>query len=141
VTSQQPPSDTSPLPAGQVPEPDGPLRVSTLELFFDLVFAFTLTQLATLLATPDISLASCGRVLLVFGVLWWMYGGYAWLTNTRTPNRAPERLLLLAGMAGFLVVGLAIRQGSAVPGRTRPGSSSASATWSWSACTGFCTTG
>ncbi len=50
-------------------------------------------------------------MLLVFGVLWWMYGGYAWLTNTRTPDRTPERLLLLLGMAGFLVVGLAIRNG------------------------------
>ncbi len=47
----------------------------------------------------------------MFGVLWWMYGGYAWLTNTRTPDRTPERLLLLLGMAGFLVVGLAIPHG------------------------------
>lgn len=93
------------------PTPDAPLRVSTLELFFDLVFAFTLTQLATLLDDSDISAASIAQVLLVFGVLWWMYGGYAWLTNTRTPDRAPERLLLLVGMAGFLVVGLAIRNG------------------------------
>ncbi len=34
--------------------------------------------------------------------------GYAWLTNSRTPSRTPERLLLLLGMAGFLVIGLAI---------------------------------
>jgi low temperature requirement protein LtrA len=93
------------------PTPDAPLRVSTLELFFDLVFAFTLTQLATLLDDNGISAASVVQALLVFGVLWWMYGGYAWLTNTRTPDRAPERLLLLVGMAGFLVVGLAIRNG------------------------------
>jgi low temperature requirement protein LtrA len=97
-----------------------PLRVSTLELFFDLVFAFTLTQLATLLDDNGISGASIVQVLLVFGVLWWMYGGYAWLTNTRTPDRAPERLLLLVGMAGFLVVGLAIRNGF---GSTRSASS------------------
>ncbi len=87
-----------------------PLRVSTLELFFDLVFAFTLTQLTELLAR-DLSLRGVAQVLLIFGVLWWMYGGYAWLTNTRTPDRAPERLLLLVGMAGFLVVGLAIPHG------------------------------
>jgi len=87
-----------------------PLRVSTLELFFDLVFAFTLTQLTELLA-HNLSLTGVVQVLLIFGVLWWMYGGYAWLTNTRTPDRTPERLLLLAGMAGFLVVGLAIPHG------------------------------
>jgi low temperature requirement protein LtrA len=84
--------------------------VSTLELFFDLVFAFTLTQLTSLLVrhfTP----AGALEVLLVFGVLWWMYGGYAWLTNTRAPNRTPDRLLLLVGMGGFLVCGLAIPHG------------------------------
>jgi low temperature requirement protein LtrA len=48
------------------------------------------------------------RALLIFGVLWWMYGGYAWLTNTATPSRPVERLLLLIGMSGFLVVALAI---------------------------------
>jgi low temperature requirement protein LtrA len=84
--------------------------VSTLELFFDLVFAFTLTQLTTLLAS-HLSVTGAAQVLLIFGVLWWMYGGYAWLTNTQTPDRTPERLLLLLGMAGFLVVGLAIPHG------------------------------
>jgi low temperature requirement protein LtrA len=93
------------------PTPDAPLRVSTLELFFDLVFAFTLTQLSALLDGDGFSASSIVQVLLVFGVLWWMYGAYAWLTNTRTPDRTPERLLLLVGMAGFLVVGLAIRNG------------------------------
>jgi low temperature requirement protein LtrA len=102
-------------------QPGGvPLRVSTLELFFDLVFAFTLTQLTELLA-HHLSLAGVAQVLLSFGVLWWMYGGYAWLTNTRTPDRAPERVLLLAGMAGFLVVGLAIPHGFGAEGATESG--------------------
>ena len=94
-------------PSKQRPEADPPQRVSTLELFFDLVFVFTITQLTSTLA-QDVTFAAAGRVLLVFGVLWWMYGGYAWLTNERTPTRAPERLLLLVGMAGFLVIGLSI---------------------------------
>jgi low temperature requirement protein LtrA len=89
---------------------DAPLRVTTLELFFDLVFAFTLTQLTALLVRR-FSPAGGLEVLLVFGVLWWMYGGYAWLTNARAPDRTPERLLLLVGMAGFLVAGLAIPHG------------------------------
>jgi low temperature requirement protein LtrA len=88
----------------------GPLRVTTLELFFDLVFAFTLTQLTTVL-TGGLSVVSVGRVLLVFGLLWWMYEGYAWLTNARPPVHASERILLLVGMAGFLIVGLAIPRG------------------------------
>ena len=91
------------------PETDGdlPLRVSTLELFFDLVFVFAITQLAGILS-HDVTVADGFRVLLVFGALWWMYGGYVWLSNARTPSRAPERLLMLLGMAGFLIMALAI---------------------------------
>ncbi|MGE5131528.1 MAG: low temperature requirement protein A [Gemmatimonadota bacterium] len=101
---------------GPVPAADsGPLRVSTLELFFDLVFAFTLTQLTALLAAR-LSGAGLAQVLLVFGVLWWMYGGYAWLTNTRRHERTAERLLLLLGMAGFLIAGLAIPRGFGASG-------------------------
>jgi low temperature requirement protein LtrA len=84
--------------------------VTTLELFFDLVFAFTLTQLTALLASR-FSVAAGVQVLLIFGLLWWMYEGYAWLTNARPPVRTAERLLLLVGMAGFLVIGLAIPHG------------------------------
>ncbi len=71
-------------------EGDLPLRVSTLELFFDLVFVFAITQLTGILA-HDVNVAAGVRVLLIFGVLWWMYGGYVWLANTRTPSRTPER--------------------------------------------------
>jgi low temperature requirement protein LtrA len=92
------------------PGPAEPLRVTTLELFFDLVFAFTLTQLATLLAS-GFTAADAARVLLIFGLLWWMYEGYAWLTNARPPVRTAERLLLLVAMAGFLTIGLAIPGG------------------------------
>jgi len=119
-TAGTPPPGTSPgtgtagtPPPGTSPgtDPDAlPLRVTTLELFFDLVFAFTLTQLASLLATgftPD----ALARVLLIFGLLWWMYEGYAWLTNARPPVHTAERLLLLVGMAGFLTIGLAIPDG------------------------------
>jgi low temperature requirement protein LtrA len=84
-----------------------PRRVGSLELFFDLVFVFTLTQLSTLL-THELSPAGLVRVLLIFGVAWWMYGGYAWLTNAAAPEGTGERLLLLTGMAGFMVVALAI---------------------------------
>src|SRR5690242_9164491 len=93
-----------------VMDPGEPLRVTTLELFFALVFAFTLTQLASLLE-HDLSLSGAFEVLLVFGVLWWMYGGYAWLTNTRAPVRTADRLLLLVGMGGFLICGLSIPHG------------------------------
>ena len=92
---------------GADPAGDLPLRVSTLELFFDLVFVFAITQLTGILS-HDVTVEDGFRVLLIFGVLWWMYGGYVWLSNARTPTQAPERLLMLVGMAGFLIMGLAI---------------------------------
>jgi low temperature requirement protein LtrA len=92
---------------------DTPLRVTTLETFFDLVFAFTLTQLTVVL---DHGPGGLGRVLLMFGLLWWMYEGYAWLTNARPPVHTTERLLLLVAMAGFLIVGLAIPRGFGADG-------------------------
>ena len=105
---------TSPSGPAATPDPP-PQRVSTLELFFNLVFVFTITQLTSTLA-KDVTLAAVGRLLLIFGVLWWMYGGYAWLTNARSPSRTPERLLLLLGMAGFLVIGLSIPHAFGAPG-------------------------
>src|SRR4051794_40594348 len=55
-------------------------RVSTLELFFDLVFVFTVTQLTSVL-THEVTWSALGHVMLMLGVIWWMYAGYAWLTN------------------------------------------------------------
>jgi low temperature requirement protein LtrA len=82
-------------------------RVSTLELFFDLVFVFTITQL-TAVISDDPTARGLLRVVLMLGVIFWMYGGYAWMTNAVAADRAARRLLLLAGMAGFLVLALAI---------------------------------
>jgi low temperature requirement protein LtrA len=83
------------------------LRVSTLELFFDLVFVFTLTQLTGLLA-GDLTAETMARVVLIFNVLFWMYAAYAWLTNQVPPDRPARRLLLILGMAAFLVCALAV---------------------------------
>jgi low temperature requirement protein LtrA len=87
--------------------PSQRVRVSTLELFFDLVFVFTITQLADTLA-DDFGWEMFGNVMLILFVVWWMYSGYAWLTNAVAPNSTTRRTLLLAGMAGFLVMALAI---------------------------------
>lgn len=82
-------------------------QVSTLELFFDLVFVFTLTQLTHLL-TEKLNPLGIVQVLLIFGVSWWMYGGYAWLTNHLPLTRPVHRLLLLLAMGAFLIQALAI---------------------------------
>src|SRR6266496_6126562 len=82
-------------------------RVTTLELFFDLVFVFTLTQLTALLS-KTLSWESLLQSFLIFIVLFWMYGGYVWLTNSVPPVTPGHQLLLIAGMAAFLICALAI---------------------------------
>ncbi len=82
-------------------------RVTTLELFFDLVFVFTITQLTAVLY-HDVSWRSLLQVVLMLGVIFWMYGGYAWMTNAVTADTTARRLLLLGGMAGYFVLALAI---------------------------------
>ena len=86
---------------------DAPVRVSTLELFFDLVFVFTITQLTAVIGEHT-GAAGLARAVLMLGLIWWMYGAYAWLTNAVAPNSTPRRLLLLGGMAAFFVQALAI---------------------------------
>jgi low temperature requirement protein LtrA len=88
------------------PGPDAGMRVSALELFSDLVFVFAITQLTTVLVNHR-TWVGLGHVLLIFGMVWWMYGGYIWLTNAVRPDRPVRRVLLLGAMAGFLVMGLA----------------------------------
>jgi low temperature requirement protein LtrA len=90
-------------------EPDRSARVSTLELFFDLVFVFTITQLTNVLV-DGADVASVVQVVVMFLVIWWMYDAYAWLTNAIATDRLRHRLLLIGGMGGFLVIALAIPQ-------------------------------
>jgi low temperature requirement protein LtrA len=82
-------------------------RVSTLELFFDLVFVFTVTQLTALLANT-ITVVVALRVMLMLAIVLWMYGGYAWLTNAISPNTRFRRTWYLVGMGGFLGISLSI---------------------------------
>jgi low temperature requirement protein LtrA len=82
-------------------------KVSTLELFFDLVFVFTITQLTGLLVDGS-GAASAVQVAVLLAVIWWMYDGYAWLTNAIATDLVRFRLLLLGGMGGFLVMAMTI---------------------------------
>jgi low temperature requirement protein LtrA len=82
-------------------------RVSTLELFFDLVFVFTITQLTAVLS-HDLSLTALGQVMVMLALIWWMYAGYAWLTNSISTRGLRERAILLGGMAGYLILALAV---------------------------------
>jgi low temperature requirement protein LtrA len=86
---------------------DEEIRVSSIELFFDLVFVFTITQLTALLASAPNG-KSLAQILLMLTVIWWMYAAFAWLTNAVPPVRTALRLPLMAGMAAFFVISLTI---------------------------------
>jgi low temperature requirement protein LtrA len=81
-------------------------QVTSLELFFDLVFVFTITQLTA--TELQGGWAVTGRSALLLLLLWWMYGGYAWLTNAAPPVTARRRTLLVLGMIGNFVTAMAI---------------------------------
>ncbi|KGQ20490.1 Membrane protein [Lysobacter dokdonensis DS-58] len=82
-------------------------KVGMVELFFDLVFVFAVTQLShTLVAdlTPS-GLAQVG--LLLVGV-WWVWINTSWVTNWLDPERIPVRAGLLALMLAWLGISVAI---------------------------------
>jgi low temperature requirement protein LtrA len=81
-------------------------HVTSLELFFDLVFVFTITQLTATVLPGGWALT--GRTALLLLILWWMYGGYAWLTNAAPPITPRRRILLVLGMIGLFVTAMAI---------------------------------
>jgi low temperature requirement protein LtrA len=82
-------------------------RVTPLELFFDLVFVLALTQCTALMAaTPTWQGVAQG--LLVLGVLWWSWVGYAWLTSVIDPEEGAVRIVIFAAMAAFLVAALCV---------------------------------
>ncbi|MGS2616445.1 low temperature requirement protein A [Micromonospora sp. LZ34] len=89
------------------PRLDPARRVTPVEVFFDVVFVFTVTQLTGVLE-GDLTWAGLGRIVLVFAVLWYPYTGYAWLTNQVPPRGAAQKIPLFAGMAGFLLTSVAI---------------------------------
>ena len=82
-------------------------RVSPLELFFDLVFVFAITQVTALMAA-DPTWTGLGRGLLVIGAIWWAWAAYAWLTNEVDPDRTRVRVATFAAMVAMLVASLAL---------------------------------
>jgi low temperature requirement protein LtrA len=82
-------------------------RVTPLELFFDLVFVLAITQCTALMAATP-TWEGLARGLLVLGVLWWAWVGYAWLTSVVDPEEGFVRLVIFGAIAGLLVVSLCV---------------------------------
>ena len=81
--------------------------VTPLELFFDLVFVFALTQVTGFMS-DDPTWAGLGRGMLILAALWWTWGAYAWLTNEIDPDEGSARLAVFGSMAAMFVAALAV---------------------------------
>jgi low temperature requirement protein LtrA len=84
-------------------------RVMPLELFFDLVFVLAITQCTALMA-DDPTWEGLARGMLVLGVLWWSWVGYAWLTSVVDPEEGGVRIAIFGAMAALLIVALCVPQ-------------------------------
>jgi low temperature requirement protein LtrA len=85
---------------------EGEERVTPLELFFDLVFVFAITQVTGFLAANEGG-AGLLRGGLLLAALWWAWAAYAWLTNTLDPEEGGVRLAVFASAGAMLIVALA----------------------------------
>ena len=82
-------------------------RVTPLELFFDLIFVFAITQV-TGLVVANPTWTGLAQGLVVLGVLWWSWAAYAWLTNTINPDEGLVRIAMFGAMGAMLVASLAV---------------------------------
>lgn len=82
-------------------------KVSFVELFFDLVFVFSISQLAHSLAENFTPLGALEAVMLIFAI-WWVWVFTAWVTNWLDPDRMPVRIMLFVLMFAGLILSSAI---------------------------------
>ncbi len=82
-------------------------RATSLELFYDLVFVFSVTQVSHLLLN-HLTWAGVGQSALVLMVVWWSWNYTTWVTNELDPDSVVVRLMLIAVMLGSLIMAVAI---------------------------------
>lgn len=81
--------------------------VTPLELFFDLVFVFALTQIDELMADHP-SVVGIVRGVLLLAVMWWSWTGYAWLGNVARADEGAVRVAMFTAMGGVFVAAITI---------------------------------
>ena len=81
--------------------------VTTLELFFDLVFVFAITQITAFMAS-DLGIRGCLRGLVLLSLLWFAWCSYSWLGNQAHADEGILRGAYHLAMTAMFVVALAI---------------------------------
>jgi low temperature requirement protein LtrA len=87
--------------------------VTTIELFFDLVYGFAITQL-TQLVLHDLTAGAAARATFLLLVVWWAWICTRWMANWFDPGSPAVGALLTAAMLASLPMAAAIPRASAV---------------------------
>jgi low temperature requirement protein LtrA len=82
-------------------------RTSPVELLWDLVFVFALTQVTTLLS-DDLSWSGFGHGMLLLALVWWAWSAYVWAANAEQEDSRVLRGVLLVGMVFIFITGLSL---------------------------------
>jgi low temperature requirement protein LtrA len=82
-------------------------RTTPVELLWDLVFVFAVTQVTTLLS-HDLSWAGFGQAMLVLALMWWAWSAYVWAANAEQQESRALRAILLVAMVFIFIAGLAL---------------------------------
>ncbi len=85
----------------------GEQRTTTLELFYDLVFVFAITQVSHLLL-EHLTWEGAGEAALVLLVVWWSWNYTTWVTNELDPDSIAVRMLLIGLMLASFLMAVAI---------------------------------
>jgi low temperature requirement protein LtrA len=95
--------EAAPAPAPTTDE----RRTTPIELLWDLVFVFAITQVTALLS-HDLTWTGFGHAMLVIALVWWAWSAFVWAANAADEDSPGLRAILLAGMMLIFVTGLAL---------------------------------
>jgi low temperature requirement protein LtrA len=82
-------------------------RTSPVELLWDLVFVFAVTQVTSLIS-HELTWKGAGQGLLVLALVWWAWSAFVWAANAQDPNGGAVCLSLLVSTILIFIVGLAV---------------------------------
>ncbi|HXD64501.1 MAG TPA: low temperature requirement protein A, partial [Solirubrobacteraceae bacterium] len=105
ATVAQDPADERPAPAPA--DPAAERRTTPVELLWDLVFVFAVTQVTTLLAHHT-SWARLGEAMLVLALVWWAWSAFVWAANAQVAGSPTLRACLLVSSIAIFITGLSV---------------------------------
>ena len=82
-------------------------RTSSLELLWDLVFVFAVTQVSTTMSR-DLTWPSVGRSLLLLALVWWAWSAFVWAANAEDEDARLFRVVLLVALVMMFLAGVSL---------------------------------